>query len=140
MAATVTLEAGKRSVETTLEVVDDEPFEVPETLTLEAAAAGYNSSSVVTIVIYDDNYTPLTLTADPSSVAEPWGRSTVTVSVPEGKEPATDTVVSIFAFPSSTATKEIHYPIFNTGTGDWGILPPFWPKITCKLLILGRRS
>ncbi len=111
MAATVTLEAGKRSVETTLEVVDDEPFEVPETLTLEAAAAGYNSSSVVTIVIYDDNYTPLTLTADPLSVAEPWGRSTVTVSVPEGKEPATDTVVSIFAFPSSTATKEIHYTL-----------------------------
>ena len=111
MAATVTLEAGKRAVKTDLEVVDDEPFEVPETLTLEAAAAGYDSSSVVTIVIYDDNYTPLTLTADPSSVAEPWGRSTVTVSVPEGKEPATDTVVSIIAFPSSTATKEIDYTL-----------------------------
>ena len=111
MVETVTLEAGKRAVKTTLEVVDDEPFEVPETLTLEAAAAGYDSSPVVTIVIYDDNYTPLTLTADPSSVAEPWGRSTVTVSVEEGKQPATDTVVTIFAFPSSTATKEIDYTL-----------------------------
>ena len=113
MEATVTLGAGDRSAEATLTVVDDEPFEIPERLTLQAGAAGYQSSPVVTIVIYDDNYTPLTLTADPPRVGEASGQrtATVTVSVEEGKEPATDTVVTILVFPSSTATKEIDYTL-----------------------------
>ena len=102
LAQTVTLEVGKRSVETPLTVIDDDPFEIPETLTLQARDAdpdddGYESSPEVTVWIYDDNYSKLTLSAEASTVSEPNGTVRVTASVEEGKELAADA-------PSSSAS------------------------------------
>ena len=107
LAQTVTLGAGERWVEATLGVIDDEAFEHPETLTLQATAGGYQPSPVVTVWIYDDNYSTLTVSADASTVSEPNGTVTVTMSVEEGKELTTE--ATVFLGPSGTATHKTDY-------------------------------
>ena len=37
-------------------------------------------------------------------------------------------------------SKDKRSPSLTQERAIGGILPPFWPKITCKLLTLGRRS
>ena len=70
LAQTLTLGAGERKVVTTLAVVDDEVFEGLETIEIRAGAAGYEASALAEELLYDDDYTPLTVTADPASVSE----------------------------------------------------------------------
>ena len=112
LAETVTLGVGKRSVETPLTVIDDDPFEIPETLTLQATDGrndGYQASPVVTVWIYDDNYSKLTLSADPSTVSEPNGTVRVTASVEEGKELGSDATVFLGFGLTATATHKTDF-------------------------------
>ncbi len=112
LAETVTLGVGKRSVETPLTVIDDDPFEIPETLTLQATDGrndGYQASPVVTVWIYDDNYSTLTVSAEAATVSEPNGTVRVTASVEEGKELATDATVVLG--PIGTATHKVDYSL-----------------------------
>ena len=112
LAETVTLGVGKRSVETPLTVIDDDPFEVPETLTLQAtddADNGYQPSPVVTVWIYDDNYSTLTVSAEAPAVSEPNGTVRVTMSVEEGKELATEATVVLGLI--GTATHKVDYSL-----------------------------
>ena len=112
LAETVTLGVGERSVETPLTVTDDDPFEAPETLTLQATDPrndGYRPSPVVTVTIYDDNRSKLTLSADASSVSEPDGTVRVTASVEEGKELATDATVFLGFGLTRTATHKTDF-------------------------------
>ena len=105
MAATVTLPAGARSVRTRLELIDDAHFELRETIILQAAAAGYLASPEVEAFIYDDDATPLTLSADPASVSEAAGDRTarIRVSVPE----AVGAPVEVTLNRSGTATSGV---------------------------------
>ena len=111
LAETVTLGVGERSVETPLTVTDDEPFEIPETLTLQATTDddGYVSSPVVTVTIYDDNYSTLTVSAEASTVSEPNGTVRVTASVEEGKELASDATVFLGFGLTATATHKTDF-------------------------------
>ena len=52
-----------------------------------ASASGYQSSNLLTITIENDDLPQFSLTASATSVAEPDGTVTLTVSVPEGTEP-----------------------------------------------------
>ena len=111
LARTVTIPKDMTSVETTLTVVDDEPFEIPETLTLQATTDddGYVSSPVVTVTIYDDNYSKLTVSAEASTVSEPNGTVRVTASVEEGKELASDATVLLGFGLTATATHKTDF-------------------------------
>ena len=111
LATTVTIPKDMTSVETPLTVVDDEPFEIPETLTLQATTDddGYVSSPVVTVTIYDDNYSKLTLSAEASTVSEPDGTVRVTASVEEGKELASDATVFLGFGLTATATHKTDF-------------------------------
>ena len=112
LAETVTLGVGERSVETPLTVTDDDPFEAPETLTLQATDPrndGYRPSPVVTVTIYDDNYSKLTLSAEASTVSEPDGTVRVTASVEEGKELASDATVFLGFGLTATATHKTDF-------------------------------
>ena len=111
LATTVTIPKDMTSVETPLTVVDDDPFEVPETLTLQAATDddGYVSSPKVTVWIYDDNYSKLTLSAEASTVSEPNGTVRVTASVEEGKELASDATVFLGFGLTATATHKTDF-------------------------------
>ena len=112
LAETVTLGVGKRSVETPLTVIDDDPFEIPETLTLQATDGrndGYQASPVVTVWIYDDNYSTLTVSAEAPEVSEPNGTVRVTASVEEGKE--LDSDATVFLGPIGTATHKTDYSL-----------------------------
>ena len=111
LARTVTIPKDMTSVETPLTVIDDEPFEVPETLTLQATTDddGYVSSPVVTVTIYDDNFSKLTLSAEASTVSEPNGTVRVTASVEEGKELAADATVFLGFGLTATATHKTDF-------------------------------
>ena len=112
LAETVTLGVGKGSVETPLTVIDDDPFEVPETLTLQAtddADEGYQPSPEVTVWIYDDNYSKLTVSAEASTVSEPNGTVRVTMSVEEGKDLASDATVFLGFGLTPTATHKTDF-------------------------------
>ena len=95
----------------TLTVVDDEPFEIPETLTLQATTDddGYVSSPEVTVTIYDDNYSKLTLSAEASTVSEPDGTVRVTASVEEGKKLGSDATVFLGFGLTATATHKTDF-------------------------------
>ena len=107
----MTIPKDMTSVETPLTVIDDEPFEVPETLTLQATTDddGYVSSPVVTVTIYDDNFSKLTLSAEASTVSEPNGTVRVTASVEEGKELAADATVFLGFGLTATATHKTDF-------------------------------
>ena len=111
LARTVTIPKDMTSVETPLTVIDDDPFEVPETLTLQATTDddGYVSSPVVTVTIYDDNFSKLTLSAEASTVSEPNGTVRVTASVEEGKELAADATVFLGFGLTATATHKTDF-------------------------------
>ena len=111
MAETVTLPANQSSVTTTLEVTDDTAYEFRETITLQATAEGFQASPLKESNLIDNDSTKLTVTADPTSVGEAASDRTarVTVSVPEGSEPATDAPITFSR--SGTAKPGTDYTI-----------------------------
>ena len=111
MAETVTLPANQSSVTTTLEVTDDTAYEFRETITLQATAEGFQASPLKESNLIDNDSTKLTVTSDPTSVGEAASDRTarVTVSVPEGSEPATDAPITFSR--SGTAKPGTDYTI-----------------------------
>ena len=93
--ATLTILASQGSGTATLSVVDDSAVEGDETITLVASATGYTDSASLSLTLTDNDGTPLTLTAADTSVAEPDGTTTLTVSVPTGAEPSSDLSVTL---------------------------------------------
>ena len=89
------IEAGQRSAAATLRINDDSLYEQDETIELRASAGGYQSSNLLTITIENDDLPQLSLTAGATSVAEPDGTVTLTVSVPQGTEPDAELTISL---------------------------------------------
>ena len=98
---TLTIAAGQSSGTATLTVTDDSTYEGNQTIRLRASATGYTTSAILSITLADDDPEPepdpatLTLTAAPSTVSEPSGSTTLTVSVPSGDEPSSNLTVSL---------------------------------------------
>ena len=88
------------------------PSRSRETLTLQAtddADEGYQPSPEVTVWIYDDNYSKLTVSAEASTVSEPNGTVRVTMSVEEGKDLASDATVFLGFGLTPTATHKTDF-------------------------------
>ena len=71
----------------------------------------------------------------PSTLAREIQEAIKTNSFPGNLEKSLDAVRSVGNFAAHPIN-----PSLTQERAIGGILPPFWPKITCKLLILGRRA
>ena len=82
LAGAVTIPEGSKSAETTLRVKDDVRYEVDETVRISASTRfGNTPTRTVTI---EDNDRQLRLSVGPSTISEPNGAATLTVSAPPG--------------------------------------------------------
>ena len=102
----------------TLEVVDDSDYEGAETIGLQATHADYQSSAVVEIPLADDDLPLLTLTADATSVAEPDGTATLTVTVPEAAAPAAEAAITLEHTGSATSGTDYRVGTLTIAAGD----------------------
>ncbi len=102
----------------TLEVVDDSDYEGAETIGLQATHADYQSSAVVEIPLADDDLPLLTLTADATSVAEPDGTATLTVTVPEAAAPAAEAAITLEHTGSATSGTDYTVGTLTIAAGD----------------------
>ena len=93
----------------TVTLIEDDDYEGNETIILVARATGYTESAQLTVIVQDDDPAPLTLTASDTSVSEPDGSATITVSVPAGMEPAHDLTIDLTH--SGSATVDTDYTV-----------------------------
>ena len=103
--SSITILNGNSSATGTFRATDDSDDENNETVTLQASASNYDSSSEQTITIVDnDTADPpdVTLTVNPSSVTE-GGSSTLTVSVPSSVSSNLSVSISVTGGTASTS-------------------------------------
>ena len=90
LAQKVTIPRGSSTKTTDLRVVDDLIYEGSETITIQASAAGFITSSPLTVTIADDESEPdPEITVSPARVSEPSGTATVTATLTVAAEGAT---------------------------------------------------
>ena len=108
----LTIPAYSTSGTATVSVVDDDVYEQWEQIRLRASASGFSSSSYESIGLVDDEPPPpppLTLVAGATSISEPAGSMTITVSVPSGS--VSSTAVSVGFSHTGTATVGSDYTV-----------------------------